>query len=333
MMKNLNSWLIGVFFLLSFIYALTFNSQMSWRVVIFLGVMIFISFLSTRSSLNHLRIDKISPVLAEVGERRHVDFKLRNHQKNRFIYPILTIKCAELDYEERFFLFNSREKRVRFLWEIKERTALESLNFELVSSDLFGLVHKSKRLEVATEIYVLPQTIEKSYLINTKLKLVETNLFGERSFELENIREYQKGDAPREIDWKLSSKKQTLMLREYQKVQVPKTVYIFYGIKSFYFEKSLQYFYTLFKEDRLSDSNFYLLGEQVDQTKVTSPNDFAKIKKAADPGAFLIPEEKNIIIITPERTAKLNKALQVFSEKQQVCVIDFQEMEKELMGE
>ncbi len=329
-MKKINNLLLTIFFFVSFIYALTFNSQMSWRIFFFLFFFLLISYLAVLSPLKYFIMTPLTPVIVEVGEKREIEFKLLNTYKKNCFFPLLTVVCSELDYEETFYLFFKKDKKMTFIWEAKKRMSLEKVTVEITSSDLFGLISKKQQLAVEFELSVLPSTQEDtSYHQITQL--FEKTSFGERSFDVENIREYQVGDSVKEIDWKLSSKKQTLMLREYKQQQLAKTVFIFYGVKSFYFEKSLQVFFTLFQSNKNNDWDFYLMGDNVSQKLVESPIDFARIKKAAYPGEFMTLKEKNIIIMTPEITSKLTKELCKFNQTQKVKVIDYQMIESELI--
>ncbi|HCM89769.1 MULTISPECIES: DUF58 domain-containing protein [Vagococcus] len=329
-MKKTDNLLLTGFIFVSLMYALTFNSQMSWRIFLFIFFFLAISYFSVLSPLKYFIMTPLTPVMVEVGEKREIEFKLLNTSKRNCFFPLLTITCPDLDYKETYYLFSKKDKRLIFVWEAKKRMSLEKVTVEIKSSDLFGLINKRQQLDVEFELAILPSSHgEVNYQQVTQL--FEKTLFGERSFDVENIREYQAGDSIKGIDWKLSSKKQILMLREYKQQQLAKTVFIFYGVKSFYFEKSLQVFFSLFQSSKNYDWDFYLMGDNVSQKKIDSPIDFARIKKASDPGSFTSIKEQNIIVITPEVTSKLTKELCKFNQTQKVTVIDYQMIESELI--
>ena len=89
-------------------------------------------------------------------------------------------------------------------------------------ADPLGLSRRSKKLGQATEITVYPQTVD-IYLPLPKTgagELVEAIKRAIRhqptSSEFRSMREYSQGDDPRRINWKVSAKREDLVVNEYE---------------------------------------------------------------------------------------------------------------------
>lgn len=89
-------------------------------------------------------------------------------------------------------------------------------------ADPLGLSRRSKKLGQATEITVYPQTVD-IYLPHPKTgagELVEAIKRAIRhqptSSEFRSMREYSQGDDPRRINWKVSAKREDLVVNEYE---------------------------------------------------------------------------------------------------------------------
>jgi uncharacterized protein (DUF58 family) len=89
-------------------------------------------------------------------------------------------------------------------------------------ADPLGLSRRSKKLGQATEVTVFPQTVDIN-LPDPKTgagELVEAIKRAIRhqptSSEFRSIREYSQGDDPRRINWKVSAKREDLVVNEYE---------------------------------------------------------------------------------------------------------------------
>lgn len=89
-------------------------------------------------------------------------------------------------------------------------------------ADPLGLSRRSKKLGQATEVTVFPQTVDIN-LPDPKSgagELVEAIKRAIRhqptSSEFRSIREYSQGDDPRRINWKVSAKREDLVVNEYE---------------------------------------------------------------------------------------------------------------------
>lgn len=321
--------IIVLFFV--FIYAVTFNSQLGWVILLLMILFFLLNSLSLLGSLKHMSINPISAINTQVNEKKTVYIELENQKKRRVFFPILIIKNETLNLNYRLVLFFKRKQQISINWLATERLFVENLEFELISTDLFGLFKKSKLVEVPTKIYVLPahQSNGNSILdlLNSEMKQA---MFGEATFDLEKIRLYQFGDPVKQIDWKLSSKKQELIFKEYEMYESADILFLFYGVRSFYYERMLNLFFSLYQEIDKKEYSFRLMGNNIDKEKVLDILDFAKIKGSDDPGEIPSFKEEYLIIFTPEKTGSLIRNMSKIDARKKIQIIEFKEIERSL---
>lgn len=283
-------------------------------------------------SLKNIIIKPIKSINTQVNEKTKIIIDLKNTKNKRVFFPVLIIRNKNLGLDYRLVLFFKKQQSFSIEWVAKERLFLDSLDFEIISTDFFGLFKKSKTVEIPTSIYVLPLSQMNGNsileLLNRELKQA---MFGESSFDLEKIRLYQSGDPVKQIDWKLSSKKQELIFREYEMHQTANALFLFYGVRSFYYEKMLSFFFSLYQTVEKKEYSFLLMGDNINPDKKLDILDFAKIKKSDNPGRIPVIKEELLVIFTPEITGSLTKELAKIDPRKKVQVLEFKEIEGRLL--
>lgn len=103
--------------------------------------------------------------------------------------------------------------------------------------DLFRIFRITLNMDVFTSVFVTPRRLFLESDSKSAASDINTdsmkNIVGVDRSELNEIRDYQNGDHMKSIHWKLSSKTQELMVKEYA-MNSGKTVYIFVDLAAHY---------------------------------------------------------------------------------------------------
>ena len=321
----------GIIYCLSFIYWMTFNSEAAWILLLFLTVFIVFDSLLMIESVKKLKIKPLNLSSINNGETRDVTLELTSQSKKPLFFPVLIIECKELNLKKVYFLFYQKEKSITFEWKPTERVVLESVVFKITSSDFFSFLVKKSSYQIETNILVLPAKISNTdRLMNLIYPDLKKTVFGESTFNLEKLAPYKPGDSIKKIDWKLSSKKQHLMVREYEEYAENKLMFVFYGRDSKYFEKMLAVFFSIYQTNISKDILFFLVGEGVSKESGIKVEDFSTIRACEDPGEIpYIPNHK-LFIFTPRPTKMLDRELSKINGNQPIKVIEYKTIKDEV---
>lgn len=328
--KFLPITLFVFFYTLIFLYWVTFNSETGWYLFLFFTLFIIFDSLLMFQSVKKVKLKPLNLSSTNVGKKQLIKLQLTTDQKKKVFFPVLIIRCEELEIEERLIFFFKRNYTWQVEWTPKKRAVLESVTIEVISSDFFGFLTKSKTHSQQTRILILPESLSRTERL---LKIIppnfSRNLFGEPTFNLEKIKPYVPGESMKKIDWKLSSKRQELMVKEYEEYETNPLMFIFYGRASKNFESMLAYFYTLYQDVQTKEVSFFLVGDGVSSQESIDIADFSKLEAKESPGT--IPYQKNhqIIIFTPRQTKLLDRELDKLPAHTDIQVIDYDLLESE----
>lgn len=322
--------LLILFYLGIISYWLVFSSRVSWLLLVFLTLFFLFDTLSMSQSLKNLKIRPINIVSCHVGEKQSIVINLYNQKKRPLFYPHLSIQCSNLELDDSIFIFFNREYQIVHEWTPKKRGEITEIEIELICYDFFYLFQKSKKIRFNEKALVLPSRVREVNYLNHLLKISNTGTaLGHESFDLEKIRAYHPGDSPKKIDWKLSSKQQELMVREYEMYEDKKWLLVFFGRESKYFEALLSDFFYLYEQLKASNISFQLVGKGISSSEVLTNKSFALIEASETPGDLPIEENKQMLIFTPRKTKLLDKALEKLPATQSVQVIEYEKSIKE----
>ncbi|AYW45965.1 DUF58 domain-containing protein [Tetragenococcus koreensis] len=297
-------WLILLFiYLFIGVYALAFPSDTGWFLFIFATLVVLTEAFSLVGALQNIQFSAQSYLLVHAGKSVPVKIKMRKHRGK--ILWLANLQLSSSQYLETFtyLFYHGQQKQLRVTWKPQARGPVKKQTIHLVGSDLFGWFKKEAIHRFTVDWLVLPPVHplnkQASYFFQKKLSSNAQN-FGEHSFKIKKFRPYQPGDRLGQVDWKISSKQQELILREYEQKEPSETILLFYGANSPYFEHLLSLFYSLWQELLNQDVRFVLLGQQVsDQMRITE-EDFAFIQPLEQ--EVKIPDfgQKQVILFVPE---------------------------------
>ncbi len=293
MKLSVGSWINNTFWIAIFIgvffHAVTFGFTASWVLVFSLFGLLVFNTLTLLFPLFYLEIEKQDQIILDPETDFIQNIKIK-HRSNRVIYlPYLSITLY-FDHPK----LKSTTKRLSFYQSsVQMPISLHGLtrgiyrrpDLKIKATDFFNILIKSVNKRLLSTIYVLPKLNKEV----TNLLLIQhlapvLNLKkkdNQRSFELHKLKEYAPGDNTKLIDWKTTSKTQTLTIKELEFEKKKETYFIFCGSEGPHYEFLLSVFYTLVTTV-LNTSFFGVINQTQYQTQVKQI-DFA----------ILTPDDRN----------------------------------------
>lgn len=315
-------------FTVTFFYGAAFNTRLGWSLFLFLVLLLMLSVLSILPSLK--KIDVAIPNFIYAHRFQTLTFQITIFRKKISLLPLgkLAIIFLEKGVHEQITLYSYRGKRkeLSFTWQPQERGNYQRSAVQLIGSDYFDLFFKHHFVELKQALIVLPEIKEEAYLL---LDFFRPNLnhswVGEPSFAVKNYRDYQYGDSMKQIDWKLSSKQNHLVLREQELENMQESVLIFWGEAGSDFEEMLSWYYSLQKL-LLQQKKFYqmIIGQQIFRGRQIQAEVFAELQPFDEISALPAVNGNQLIIVTAKITDNLNAAIEKVPRNKQIRVLDLQ---------
>lgn len=246
--KIANRITVTLFCFTLFLYTMAFPGNTSWFILLFFSLLLLVAFLTTLLSFGK----------AEVNLRNQLDYKKEFilQTRTRFYLPILIpeitarVTLKDMQLEEKLFPLFRNQLTIHLHNLQLPRGRYSLVRLETWGRDYFGFFthYSSKKIPVAFDIYPEPfapkdrHTYVNKILGNPYLKrYIKSN-----AAEFRQIREYIPQDAMKHVDWKSSSRKNKLMVKEYEKEIQPTITLLFMGGTSPSFEVLLRLTYSLF---------------------------------------------------------------------------------------
>lgn len=237
--------LVLIGFALVTAYAVIFNNTSGWILWLFYVGFILLNLVTVLFPLSQLNFTAPESVWTQAGE----PFSLTVTVKSRgwFWVPALSVNLPGHSGKTSFQSFyHGQQLTLKFpLYDLK-RGLYPDLPLVVTGGDWFGLFQKRRKQTLPMEIIVLPAVDETMALFAPRLrKEQQLTMFGERTADIRNHRDYRRGDSLKQIDWKLTAKSRQLMIREYQEKQESPVVMIFWGKMGPDFETQLAAYFGL----------------------------------------------------------------------------------------
>ncbi len=315
------------------IYALIFTNSTGWTLLAFATFLLLTELLSLAGLLRGLDLSSSETLVAQADEKLSVLLLIKKRS-----YPVwfarvlLTSPMIEGTFQ--LIFYHGRPRQLLGVFKPQQRGHVTAVDFEATSSDLFDWLQKSRQMKLATDWYILPAEHVDAASVGAFFKQVMYRSDrGEHSFAVKNFRPYQAGDAIKQIDWKLSSRQQELMLREYQLYQTSEWVLLFYGQASPHFEAMLSMFYSLKKQLPQKNVQTLLCGKNIEQPSSADLKQYALIQPLDQ--AVILPNfmYKKIMIFTPELSEHLTAQAEELRRNNQVEIYSYTELTERLRNE
>lgn len=319
--------MIGRFFLLVFtylgvfFYALAFTNKTGWAVLLFVSLILLMEILSLISPLRGVQISASETLIAHLGEPITPLVTIKRAVRLPLFFSRLSIHLPFEKKKQTIRHYHGQTIALSLSWSPKKRGWITKQPIERIGSDLFGWFEKTRVETLSVNWVVLPAIHPYAAAGLSFIEYVtKRDYFGDSSYTIKTYRDYQKGDPLKQIDWKTSSRKQSLILREYEKYEPVKWTFIFYGLESEYFEELLSLFYSISKMYP-QQAEFLLIGENISSNEQNELENYALIQPLKT--LVEIPERnhRNICLFLPEWTEEVEKILPEQKKKQFSTVV------------
>lgn len=313
----------GFLYLLISLYTFIFNNSTGWSLWMFASTLLILIILSLISPLTMLQVTQQDSIETEVNDILKIPLEVS--KKTHF--PMLFL---ELDFKENtprindtFYFYYGQKKLATAEWMPEQRGYYSSINLTVFANDIFGIFTKKKKIEATTNLFVLPKRYELRMLAYFQRKIQRTS-FGDNDFSIKNYRSYELGDDIKKIDWKLSSRQQEIILKEYHYHQEVDWVFVFYGQQDRYFEETLAFFFNLQEQLELRKNQVVLLGEKTSDLELNKR--IARIEPLKSAQKIPVFSNHKILLFTPLLTEELTQQLQDLPQKQAIEIVTYQDL-------
>jgi len=214
---------VGIFYVLAFFFPVLMWFAHGFLILIFLAFMVDYLFLFNQKT--GIQAQRILPEKMSNGDENSIKIDL----KNNFPFPIRAKIIDEIpfQFQKRDFLIErklEKQKNVllEYILEPKERGEYSFGNLNIFVSSKAGLVSRRFTLQKNATLPSYPSFI---HLRKYELMALQNEfLFGGikkirklgHTMEFEQIKEYVPGDDVRTINWKATSKRNQLMVNQFQ---------------------------------------------------------------------------------------------------------------------
>jgi hypothetical protein len=326
MKLNFNSWLNNLLWIALFIgvvfHAITFGYTASWILVFILFGLYVFNALTLIFPLFYLEIVKQENIIID-PEHNYNHYVTIKHRLDRHVYlPYLSLTVffdhPKTKRTSKVFSFYHSRVQMPVSLNTLSRGVFKRPDVRIQASDFFNIFHKAINKRLLSTIYVLPKIEDEAtnLLITKHLSFVISSkkLALQKSFEFNKLKEYTQGDNTKLIDWKTTSKTQTLTVKELEYEKKRETYFIFCGNEGKEYEYLLSVFYTLVM-NILSTSLFGIIDrteynekvKQVDFALLTPDNRNEQVLlKLHD----YVSEDSNKVIFIPSLNESLLLQLQ-----------------------
>lgn len=330
MKKGLLYGAFTLFYLAITLYTFIFNNTTGWGLFFFFSMFFFCCIISLLPSLRKIEVETINQKYVHLNESLPVTWEL--YKKRPTFFPIarLTIDSPLLSDTSAFlYFFTGSKRQLDLTWKPDKRGVFSTQPIQYQGSDLFFAFSKAYETTFSFHLVVLPTyNSQIEPLINHLFsQTVFPHTYGEMSFAVKSFRQYQTGDSLKYIDWKLSSKRNELIFREYEVSQQPEKLLIFWGSPSEHFEEMLSLYYSIQEAyGRQALVKQQLFGDNIQDSSRPVLEDFASIQPFQTPPVISKLLGMQLFIFTTSIDENLDIQLSSLKRTNQVKVYTYDEL-------
>ncbi|MGX6971207.1 DUF58 domain-containing protein [Vagococcus bubulae] len=318
-------------FLMILLYTLIFLTTIGWILLSFMFVTFLCVLISLKlAKLSCLNISLETYLLANREDSVRTEMTIQNKTSGFVFFPVLKITIEDLELTTYLYGYTGQKKVITIDWQANKRGKYETLDVLVESSDFFYFFYQQQISKIAIDWTVLPKLLNTSSLLSLiEERQTETSI-GEVSYDIKRYRPYTYGDSMKQVDWKLSTKHQEIMVKEFKQEEQEQPVFVFYPQQSFYFEKMLDVFFSLYKELENKPVSFYFANHDENSIEITDIMAFSEVKKqeSTNLSSILIEDNQSVILFIPEMTNSIQKEVEAYIEQVDIQVITYEELKK-----
>lgn len=320
---------LAVFFVL-LVYTLLFLTTVGWKLLGLFAMTGFILLVNAKlSDISNLIIQLDKVIVTSRNEEFDTQIMIEKKHSGMVFFPVLKIVIEELEINQTIYCYTGKKIILTSRCKGQKRGRYEEVFIHLETTDLFYMFTKEAAISIQVDWTIFPVLIPNSTRILSLLNQVRRDdTLGDHSYDIKSHRAYVHGDSMKQVDWKLSSKWQEIMVKEYHYEKEEQPLFIYLAQPSFYMEPLLDVFFSLYSQTKSSGIDFYLLGEGVSFGLIKDTNDFARISKSSDINLteFLKETSENIVLFIPEITNEIRRIVETVNQKKSVQVITYQDI-------
>lgn len=302
-----------------FFYTLTFSTPVSWMVFYFFTVVLLGAFLST--FIFWIK----SQYQVSLNQNHELNSSLNVKIKSflPILIPYLTIVINVNETTVTTVLPSLFRLRLTpsFSTAYLPRGKHKKISLHTYGKDLLGFFthHAKKQVPVDLEIYphVLSSTLLSGVVRKLETEIALKPFSPQDAMTFRQLREHQQQDALKDIDWKTSFKKQTLMVKDYDKEINGSLNLVFFGYLSPQFEELLSLTYSLYLElSHYQSVQLFIVGEFDEQLLLQqNAESFLTVQPTTQSESLLsvwndhMPKKGKKIIIAPNEMASSIKEI------------------------
>lgn len=200
------------------------TAQASWLFVIAAGVFGLVAgSLFMRHHLRRARLERSVPRRTRVGDQVRVGLTVRNEGKRPL--PLMRLDDDFGAFEETAVLVERVDPgvtaRVELVKTAHRRGAFTGGEVVLTSGAPFGFLTTRRRVEVGSELVVVPRWVELRSFPILEPSSFPSDVLHERARtgageEFIGVRDYRPGDPPRHVHWRSTARAGHLVVREFE---------------------------------------------------------------------------------------------------------------------
>lgn len=324
-LKNTVSIIIClIIFLIVLCYTLIFLTTVGWILTMFMLLTMITSLISFKlADVKKINIEIDDYLLINKDDEVSINITVQKNMPKFVFFPVLKVSIEELDFQKYLYGYTGKTKTMSLCIKMTKRGHYELANIELVSGDMFYLLLSSYHKKVPVDWYILPRYIKNPQSLLAMINfLVMDKQVGDMSFNIKGYRSYNHGDSMKQVDWKVSSKHQEIMVKEFSNETEEVPVFVFFGQASFYFEVLLDVYFCFFESFDTYSTSFYLIGDGVESTPVETITPFALIRKTEtiDLSVILNRINHDVVLFIPEMTESIQHHINIVRASQTISI-------------
>ena len=323
--------LLFFFYSLLLLYAVTFNNSTGWMLSFFLTFLLIIDLISLIPSLKMIKVAPLEQTIYTVNQMSKLSLLLFRYKSALIPMTDLQIALKGLNRQQaHFLLYTGKQESLAFEWRPKKRGIFKELSLIIRCSDFLRIFRKQIIRQLPGPFIVMPELRQQEadriaqaiFTLHPSFK----SLVGDPTFVIRNFRTHQFGDALRMIDWKQSSKRNELIVKEYEHEIEQETFLIFYGQHHEHFERLLSLYYSF--HNAVGKQRHFIPRVMADYPSDTDPEMlFAAATAFTDNRPLPDLINKKLILFAPAETADLQEQLQGLKQANELFLITFHQDE------
>lgn len=317
-LKNLGHNLLSLLLLiLSWGYALSFNNATGWALA---TIMTGLSLLSGLTMLGSYRMPNVTVRLTEMPTAKLMITLKPNHWPLRQQLRLHQLQLALIpthrphQWQTTTTLPRGVYDHLQLTWHYHDPL------------QLFG--HRSTQT-ITTALSVPPQlqpeAAQAAFLqIASLIHADQPNQLAQNGFETQDFRPYHPGDPSNQIDWKLTAKTQTPMLRVLAQDDPVPWCWLFFATSEQALESHLATFYTFVQLVSELPAQTWLLGTESQRFASLQPEAFARYQPYTATTVPVLSQSPQRIVLFSDGSPLAQKLQQQLAQQQQlVATIDW----------